>query len=75
MKRYGWNVLLGLDYFFNALFGGAPDETISSRLGKQVSTCRFCKIACRVLHNIDRDHCEKSIQPDRGKPLQDALPG
>ena len=32
--KYVWNILIAIDQFFNALFGGDPDETISSRAGK-----------------------------------------
>lgn len=34
MKRIAWNVLVAIDQLGNALTGGFPDETISSRLGK-----------------------------------------
>lgn len=34
MKRYLLNVLTAFDQLGNALTGGDPDETISSRLGK-----------------------------------------
>ena len=32
--RYFWNIFISIDQFINTLFGGDPDETISSRLGK-----------------------------------------
>ena len=32
--RYFWNILISIDQLVNTLFGGDPDETISSRLGK-----------------------------------------
>ena len=34
MKRYIWNLAVSLDQLVNTIFGGYPDETISSRLGK-----------------------------------------
>jgi hypothetical protein len=34
VKRWAWSVLIALDQLGNALAGGNPDETISSRLGK-----------------------------------------
>lgn len=37
MKRYFWNVLIGIDQLFNAILGGYPDETISSRMGKHLA--------------------------------------
>jgi hypothetical protein len=35
IKKYIWNILIAIDQFFNAVFGGDPDETISSRLAKK----------------------------------------
>ena len=37
MKWYVWNVLIGLDQFCNAILGGDPDETMSSRMGKNLA--------------------------------------
>jgi hypothetical protein len=34
MPRYLWNVLIGFDIFANAILGGNPRETISSRIGR-----------------------------------------
>jgi len=66
VAKYFWNVLLGLDQFLNTLIGGDPDETISSRAGKQVETSRVAYCLCRILHVFDKDHCNKSIEPDEG---------
>jgi len=75
IKRYLWNVLIGLDQLLNAVLGGDPDETISSRMGKQTHRCRLCRWVCRLLGKIDNDHCLKSIEPDRGKPWTKDDPG
>lgn len=37
MKKYLYNILIGIDQLVNALLGGDPDETISSRLGKHIA--------------------------------------
>ena len=67
MKAYLRRVLIGIDQLVNAITGGDPDETISSRMGKGISSnCLFCKWACWILDLIDRDHCHKSIEPDEG---------
>lgn len=71
MKRWFWNVLIAIDQFFNAIFGGDPDETISSRAGKQVKNSRFAYYLCRALHRIDPEHCQKSIEPDEGETQQE----
>jgi len=68
VRRYVWNLLISVDQLVNTLFGGDPDETISSRLGKQTDHCRLCRWFCRILGKLDPDHCLKSIEPDRGRP-------
>lgn len=68
MKRYLVNLLIALDQFGNALFAGDPDKTISSRAGKAARRGRrWGCVLCRVLDVFERDHCEKSIEPDRGR--------
>jgi hypothetical protein len=71
VKRYIWNLLIAIDQFFNTVFGGDPDETISSRMGKHVAKrdCPVCNFLCGLLNLIDKDHCKKSIEPDEGLPL------
>lgn len=60
------NVLIGLDQLANAIAGGDPDETISSRCGKREHSNRFCKWLCAALHKLDARHCAKSIEEDEG---------
>ncbi|MED3562235.1 hypothetical protein [Bacillus xiapuensis] len=71
MKRYIWNLLIAVDQFFNALFFGDPDETMSSRMGKHVAKndCPFCNLVCKFLNFFEKDHCVKSIENDEGKPM------
>lgn len=66
MKRWTVNVLVGFDQLANALFGGDPDETISSRCGKREDSNRVCKFLCKWLNKIDERHCAKSIESDEG---------
>jgi ribosome biogenesis GTPase A len=68
VKRYVWNLLISVDQLINALLAGAPDETLSSRMGKHVrkNDCVLCKIICRLLNIIDKGHCERSIEEDEG---------
>lgn len=84
MEKWFWNLLLAIDQLANVLFspllnlmvrqGGAlygdPDETISSVSGKNFrdGTCLGCTWLCRLLHLVDRNHCERSIETDEGKP-------
>lgn len=70
MKRYFWNILISIDQFFNTFFGGDPDETISSRMGKRVKKGdRLSKILWMFLNLLDEGHCEKSIEEDEGKQM------
>jgi len=66
MKRYFWNILISIDQLFNALAGGDPDETISSRVGKRVDHCMLCRWFCTVLNKINPQHCKNSIEIDEG---------
>jgi hypothetical protein len=66
--QYFWNILIAVDQFANTLLGGDPDETMSSRMGKNIRAgkCKLCKLTCYFLGLIQKDHCDKSIEPDRG---------
>lgn len=68
MWPYIKNILIAIDQFFNALTFGDPDETISSRCGKYAARGRGwfpCQL-CKLLNKIDPNHCQKSIELDRG---------
>lgn len=69
LKRYFKNILIGIDQLANAAIGGDPDETISSRAGKEVRAGKGggWKILCLVLNGFDRNHCCESIEEDEGK--------
>ncbi len=77
--RWFWNILISIDQFFNVLLSpllnlilrpsarfGDPDETLSSVFGKNGEECRACHFICKLLHLIDPQHCERSIESDRG---------
>jgi len=75
MTRYIWNILVAVDQLANTLFGGDPDETISSRLGKWTRSGKnkrgnkkvLFKIANFVVELFEKDHFAKSIEEDEGK--------
>ena len=50
---------------------GANDETLSSVFGKnrRLGTCRPCIWMCMLLHKLDRNHCEKTIELDEGDSI------
>jgi hypothetical protein len=65
MKRYIVAILIGIDQLFNAIFGGDPDETISSRWGRTKDNSKIADAGCEVLDVIDPNHCSDSIEPNR----------
>lgn len=77
-QTYKWRVLIALDQLGNALVGGNPDETISSRWGRYVRDARkegappapwYARWGCACLDFIEPDHCRSSIEYDaEGKP-------
>jgi len=69
VKRYFWNVLLGLDQFLSVLTGGDPDETVSSRVGKAATAGSRIGMALEwCLDGVfGTGHCRESIEADEGK--------
>lgn len=66
VKKYFWNLLISIDQLVNTIFGGDPDETISSRAGKDRKINKFAKILSRFLNWVDSNHVEKSREDDEG---------
>ena len=77
--RWVFDIFISLDQLANVVFKlplsiifrsnlfGAPDETISSVLGKIYSDCGRCRRLCRFLSVFDPrdgDHCVNSIEYD-----------
>lgn len=87
VRRYLLNVAIAFDQFLNALRGGDPDETLSSRYGRikrkhggRIPLYRpFVKIIDWGLERIDRGHSIDSIEEDEGhdgiidRPLSGAV--
>lgn len=72
--KYCWNILIAIDQLVNTVFGGDPDETISSRCGKWHINGRNRK-GCRkriykainwIVERFETDHFKKSIEEDEG---------
>lgn len=69
-KKWVINILISIDQLANALTGGDPDETISSRMGKRLDNCKACRFICKILNRLDWrnvDHCRNAIELDEGK--------
>ena len=75
MANFFFKLLFALDEFGNALLGGDPDETISSRIGKirkahggEIPWSRpVSKIADWALERIEPGHSIDAIEEDEGK--------
>lgn len=71
--RWGKNILIALDQWANAVLGGDPDETLSSRAGKNITMrARSGRRdawywLCRALHLLDKNHCVDAIESDEGE--------
>jgi len=75
LSKYFWNILVAIDQLINTLFGGDPDETISSRIGKWAllgsinrGTKKYIyKLLNPLVNLFQKDHFAKSIEQDEGK--------
>lgn len=67
LNKYLINNLIGTDQSCNALYGGDPDETISSRLGKSQNSNIVARWVSRFLDLFQNNHVEKSEEPEEGK--------
>lgn len=64
MRGYFGRVLIAIDQFINVLvFNGWPDETISSRLGREKKYGdKAGDLGCAVLDALQDNHCGMSIE-------------
>lgn len=62
LKRYLWNILLAVDHFINAVFGGDPHETISSRCQRNRHIF-ICDWVLRLIEMFDPNHGPDSLEP------------
>ena len=62
---YGKAVLIGLDQLANAILGGWPDETLSSRCWRLSLAGRdWPRLVVDGLFFWDRDHCRNLTNPN-----------
>ena len=70
LKRYGYHVVIAIDQLFNALTGGAADETLSSRTYRGAILADKPKKRWRVLYRLinglffDANHCKASYESE-----------
>lgn len=66
IKKYVYHVLVAIDQLFNALTGGAADETLSSRTYRGARLAQKPKTRWKVLYTLinglffDRQHCRQA---------------
>lgn len=61
-RRYILNLLIALDQGVNALFGGSPTETMSSRVYRYKDTNKVARLVYQLLDAIQKQHCEMSLK-------------
>ena len=70
LKRYGYHVIIAIDQLFNALTGGAADETLSSRTYRGAILVKQPKKRWRVLYRVinglffDSNHCKTAYESE-----------
>ncbi|CWX02431.1 hypothetical protein [Haemophilus influenzae] len=70
LTRYGYHVVIAIDQLFNALTGGAADETLSSRTYRGAILADKPKKRWRVLYRLingiffDRNHCKTAYESE-----------
>ena len=70
LKRYGYHVVIAIDQLFNAITGGAADETLSSRTYRGAILAKQPKKRWRVLYRVinalffDVSHCKASYESE-----------
>ena len=71
LKKYGYHVLIAIDQLFNALTGGAADETLSSRTYRGAILAKQPKKRWRVLYRVinglfrDPRHCLTAYESEK----------
>jgi hypothetical protein len=80
VARYSANVIIAMDQLGNALWGGSPDETISSRLGRIErhyggrQNIPWYRGGARVLNwaldKIQKDHCVRAVEEDEMQQIR-----
>lgn len=67
IRKWIWNILIALDQLANAILGGDPDETLSSRFAKHRGHGCIQDALAQGLDAIDPGHSDDSIEMDEGK--------
>lgn len=69
-KNWAYHVLIAIDQLFNALTGGAADETLSSHTYRGAVLAKQPKKRWRVLYRLinglsfNRNHCKEAYESE-----------
>jgi len=66
LKKYIRNIAIALDQLLNAVCFGDPDETISSRLGRNYDGSKLELFVNWIFSWKQEDHCSDSVERDEG---------
>ena len=70
LTRYGYHVLIAIDQLFNALIGGAADETLSSRTYRGAVLAKYPRKRWRIWYRVinalffNADHCKTAYESE-----------
>ena len=70
LKTWGYHVLIGLDQLFNAIIGGAADETLSSRTYRGAVLAKHPRKRWRIWYRVinavffDANHCKTAYESE-----------
>ena len=73
LLQYVYNLGSAFDRVINTVLGGDPRQTLSSRMGRDISLgrCRACGWICKVLDVIQIHHCAKAWAADQAPLIPD----
>lgn len=70
LKTWGYHVLIGFDQLFNAIIGGAADETLSSRTYRGAVLAKYPRKRWRIWYRVinalffNADHCKTAYESE-----------
>lgn len=70
LKTWGYHVLIAIDQLFNALIGGAADETLSSRTYRGAVLAKSPRKRWRIWYRVinalffNADHCKTAYESE-----------
>ena len=70
LTRYGYHVLIAIDQLFNAIIGGAADETLSSRTYRGAVLAKYPRKRWRIWYRVinalffDANHCKTAYESE-----------